>query len=456
MIGIAIANSLGLKLSGINPDAQAFITAAGITGTTQVDAVNALVNGLQTDGLWSKMKAVYPFVTDNRNLLGYTEFLGNLSVWTRTNTTVTNNSTTAPNGTLTADTITSNSSVVASLNQLNLANSAGTYTQSFYIKQGSGGPSAVLYLNDGTTSNYSAAWFNLVTGTLLTVTSVGTFSGASSAITNEGNGWYRCSLTFTKPSTANSSFSISISPDNSFATNTGSEIFAWGAQLEVGTLTAYQPITTTTQAYIANQFKFNLVNPVNSDAAFRLVFNGGWTHSSNGATPNGTNGYANTNLNQSANLAPSNNHISFYSRTSVTNVTNQIDCGVTNNTSYSFSQLSIAFGGTFKYENGSQTPTSTFTNTLGLFLGTSIISNRGKLYKNGTPTSSSVIDQTRTMFSNNIYLAATNISTTNLPAGVYGSKQLAFSSIGDGLTDTEASNLYTRVQTYQTALSRNV
>ena len=61
----------------------------------------------------------------------------------------------------------------------------------------------------------------------------------------------------------------------------------------------------------ATTHKYNLKDPRDLDAAFRLVFNGGWTHSSTGALPNGTNGYANTNLNQSANLAPSNNHICF-------------------------------------------------------------------------------------------------------------------------------------------------
>jgi hypothetical protein len=38
----------------------------------------------------------------------------------------------------------------------------------------------------------------------------------------------------------------------------------------------------------------------------------------------------------------------------------------------------------------------------------------------------------------------------------YGTRQLAFATIGDGLTDTDASNLYTRVQAFQTSLSRQV
>jgi hypothetical protein len=35
-------------------------------------------------------------------------------------------------------------------------------------------------------------------------------------------------------------------------------------------------------------------------------------------------------------------------------------------------------------------------------------------------------------------------------------KETAFASIGDGLTDTEAANLYTAVQTFQTLLARNI
>ena len=42
----------------------------------------------------------------------------------------------------------------------------------------------------------------------------------------------------------------------------------------------------------ATSHKFNLKDPRDLDAAFRLQFNGGWTHNSNGVTPNGTNGYA--------------------------------------------------------------------------------------------------------------------------------------------------------------------
>jgi len=45
-----------------DPDAQAFITAASITDLTQQSAVNQLVLDLKTANIWTKMKAVYPFV----------------------------------------------------------------------------------------------------------------------------------------------------------------------------------------------------------------------------------------------------------------------------------------------------------------------------------------------------------------------------------------------------------
>lgn len=45
-----------------DPDAQAFFTAAGITNSGQKAAVNNMVLALKSDGLWSEMLCIYPFV----------------------------------------------------------------------------------------------------------------------------------------------------------------------------------------------------------------------------------------------------------------------------------------------------------------------------------------------------------------------------------------------------------
>ena len=48
--------------SGFDPDAQAFITAAAITDSTQQNAINTLVIALKGYSIWTKMKAIYPIV----------------------------------------------------------------------------------------------------------------------------------------------------------------------------------------------------------------------------------------------------------------------------------------------------------------------------------------------------------------------------------------------------------
>ncbi len=52
----------GSGAAPLDPDAQAFITAAGITDATQQSAINTLVTDLKGYGIWTKMKAIYPFV----------------------------------------------------------------------------------------------------------------------------------------------------------------------------------------------------------------------------------------------------------------------------------------------------------------------------------------------------------------------------------------------------------
>lgn len=452
MIGISIANSLGLnKLSGINPAAQAFLTAAGITGTTEVNAVNNLVNGLQADGLWSKMKAVYPFVTDNRNLASYTESFDN-PYWVKFNSTVTPNTTTAPNGTTTADKLNENGAGYHTCSfATNLITSTNPYTVSFYAKA-SERTWCSAYLFDGTVYE---AFFDLANGVIGSIS-----SGMTATITSVGNGWYRCSATrsITVSASSNGGIITALGNNQSSYTGTGGNgIFIWGAQLELNsTATTYQPMIGSQQAYIAAQFKYNLVNPVDSDAAFRLVFNGGWTHSSNGALPNGTNGYADTKFNDSS-LTPNSSHMSYYSRTNA--LTNTYDMGIYNGTKgvwfgirSSATGVGLFTGGIYQAGASLEVATPNLDST-GYYIGGKNGNTTVNLYKNGTSVISGAKADT-TATNTTIYLATLNQNGT--PSFGFSTKQCAFSTIGDGLTSTEASNLYTRVQAFQTALSRNV
>ena len=58
-----VKNSIVItQAGGLDPDAQAFITAAAITDATQITAVNQLVLDVKGYGLWNKLIALYPCV----------------------------------------------------------------------------------------------------------------------------------------------------------------------------------------------------------------------------------------------------------------------------------------------------------------------------------------------------------------------------------------------------------
>jgi hypothetical protein len=67
------SNILSAYTTGSDPDYQSFITATGITQPTQSAALETLVSDLKSYGLWSKMKAIYPMVTDRNNRFAQSE-----------------------------------------------------------------------------------------------------------------------------------------------------------------------------------------------------------------------------------------------------------------------------------------------------------------------------------------------------------------------------------------------
>jgi hypothetical protein len=203
----------------------------------------------------------------------------------------------------------------------------------------------------------------------------------------------------------------------------------------------------------ATTMKWNLKNPLDTDAAFRLGFAGGGTWSNTGYKPNGTNGYAGTFIYMSANLSATNLHTAFYSRTNVAD-NSQYDCGVTNNTTKGWLIMNArTLLGNSALENGSATFSGAVANSQGLYIGTSTSSTAHKIYKNGSTVASSTTPQTQTLFTQPQFFGAALITTGG---AYYSTRELAFASVGDGLTDTDATNLNSRVTAFQTTLGRQV
>lgn len=204
----------------------------------------------------------------------------------------------------------------------------------------------------------------------------------------------------------------------------------------------------------ATSHKFNLINPLDTDFAYRLVFFGGWTHASTGATPNGTTGYADTFF--TPNLLNQNSvHLSYYSRTDVSG--SQVEIGSADYVASPVRPLYILYrfnNTNYKALNNVDLETSVlFTPTTGLLIGSRINSTNIKFYHKGLLAESLTANST-TPNNLKIPIAAQRQSTTLLTN--YSSKQCAFASIGDGLTDQEALNFYNIVQNFQTTLGRQV
>ncbi len=206
----------------------------------------------------------------------------------------------------------------------------------------------------------------------------------------------------------------------------------------------------------ASAHKFNLKDPRDLDAAFRLVFTGGGTHANTGWLPNGTNGFGDTKLNPSGLLNANNISMSIYSRTNTNGVF--CDMGASQagtSTGYQYS-LYARLSDVLYTDLGSQSAgriTYANTDSRGHFISTRTSSTSFKSFQNSTLKATLTTEQTQSLLSRVLFLGAINDSAGTTQ---YSNRELAFAHIGDGLTDTEASNLYTAVQAFQTTLSRNV
>ena len=212
-----------------------------------------------------------------------------------------------------------------------------------------------------------------------------------------------------------------------------------------GKMKALYPIVGGT----ASSHKFNLKDPRDLDAAFRLTFATGVTHSSTGMIGNGTTGLANTQLQPLGNLLQDSTSYSFYSRTNTNNTT--IEMGVSLNDNI----LEIRTSGITYYRvNGAGLVQHSDANSLGFYTANRTGSLNLSAWKNGVKLASNTSNLSQPTVLGNIFILALN---NGVGVGAYYStKECAFASIGGGLTDTEAANFNTAVQAYQTTLGRQV
>lgn len=195
--------------------------------------------------------------------------------------------------------------------------------------------------------------------------------------------------------------------------------------------------------------KYNLKDPQDTDAAFRLVFSGGITHASTGITFNGTNGIADTKLNPSVSLGQNSLSYSVYSRT--TGSTDRLATIIANTAAQGNSGESSLFiklsNLTYIRANTSTPDSQTNNSTSGYF-----VANR-----NSSSQQNLMIRGTRYDFTNTSQAPYNGVFYIGgFAAFAYDNKEVAFSHFGDGLTNQNLTDLNTAVVAFQTTLGRNV
>lgn len=199
--------------------------------------------------------------------------------------------------------------------------------------------------------------------------------------------------------------------------------------------------------------KWNLIDPRDLDAAFRLSFFGGITHDSFGFKGNGTNGYANTHINYlNEGYDVANYHASMY----INNDSNVgIDYGADvspGTTQFYFTSKTslVSDRSVFRTESGLSVLDP---NSLGYYIGNRQSLNVKQVWKNNSIIASSTNTAGESFQNFEATLGALNRDGT---PSFYSGKRFAFFTAGEGLSNTESNNLYSRVSTLMTYFGINI
>jgi hypothetical protein len=213
------------------------ITAyTGLAIVQGIELRTAAIVNMGTNGFWLD----FADTNEVTNTHTYSEDLSN-AAFGKNAVTIATNSTAAPNGTITADSVIEDGTTGNHRTTSSFTGTAADYTYSFFAKRGT--RNVAIETWDGTSTTYG--YFDLTAGTVV----AGQYgaSAASATIENFGNGWYRCSITRTM-AVASCSVAIQLMTDTyniSYAGDSASLAYIWGVQLEISsTLGVYVPTTT--------------------------------------------------------------------------------------------------------------------------------------------------------------------------------------------------------------------
>ena len=184
----------------------------------------------------------YSSVKAEENLFYYSQEFDN-AYWDKVRVDLTANDTTAPDGTTTAEKLAqaSGETIGGAVYKLGFSLVNGSYyTLSIFAKAGTN--RNFVGLRENVSGGNNTTWFNLSTGAVGT-----TDANHTATITDAGNGWYRCSITFLSGTTSgNLTYYVYETDGSTTVTDNQGFIYVWGGQVEErDTATAYTPTTSS-------------------------------------------------------------------------------------------------------------------------------------------------------------------------------------------------------------------
>jgi hypothetical protein len=201
----------------------------------------------------------------------------------------------------------------------------------------------------------------------------------------------------------------------------------------------------------ASSSKWNLVNPLDTDAAFRAVYSNGFTFASGGMTGNGTSAYADIFFTPNAVVTQNSFSYGFYSRTSRAGSNTIYAMGVDQSTIRSRLNLRLIAGTSLNASvNGGDNSTFAVSDSKGFY---QVSRTASTSINRGVNTYTNVANNSTGINSIKFYVCAIN---QNGNVANYETAQCAFFYLANGLTIAEMDNFKTRVNTLMTYFGINV
>jgi hypothetical protein len=202
--------------------------------------------------------------------------------------------------------------------------------------------------------------------------------------------------------------------------------------------------------------KYNLKNPIDSDAAYRLNFSGSWTFDAGGATPNGSAGtYANTYVYpNTVPLSASSGSFSYYCPTQYA-AGDVVDIGSGDFNSLGETTIATRWSDNnayFIYYNSGATNgfyATANTTTTGYYIVNRYTTTLAG-WKDGTKLGTGVNGSNTNNYP--LFLGARNINTANGDRN--SPRKHVFDTIGQGLSDAQASSLSTAAAAFVSTLGK--